>query len=186
MNGGGGITPIQIFRNIEQSCKQYEIKLTGSQGDVMKESVLCSLTAAIDYIKNNIDKYNIDNIDEYFKENIKHGFHIHAPAGATPKDGPSAGCAFTSAFISCILNRPIRNDIAMTGEIDLMGSITKIGGLEFKLQGAKKAGVKLVFISEENKEDIDKIKKKYKNLFNDNFKVKIVKYIDDLINDILL
>ena len=74
----------------------------------------------------------------------------------------------------------------MTGEIDLMGTITKIGGLEFKLQGAKKAGVKLVFVSEENKEDIDKIKKKYKNLFNDNFKIKIVKYIGDLIDDILL
>ena len=186
VNGGGGITPIQVFKNIEQSCKNYEIKLTGSQGNVMKESVLCSLTAAINYIKNNNNKYNIDNIDDYFKENIKHGFHVHAPAGATPKDGPSAGCAFTSAFISCILNRPIRNDIAMTGEIDLMGSITKIGGLEFKLQGAKKAGVKLVFVSEENKEDIDKIKKKYKSLFNDNFKVKIVKYIGDLIDDILI
>jgi len=152
----------------------------------MKESVMCSLTTAIDYIKNNNKKYNINNIDNYFKENIKYGFHIHAPDGATPKDGPSAGCAFTSAFISCILNRPIRNDIAMTGEIDLMGNITKIGGLEFKLQGAKKAGVKLVFVSEENKEDIDKIKKKYKNLFNDNFKVKIVKYIGDLIDDILV
>jgi len=186
VNGGGGITPIQIFKNIEQSCKNYEIKLTGSQGNVMKESVICSLTAAIDYIKNNTDKYNVNNIDDYFKENIKHGFHVHAPAGATPKDGPSAGCAFTSAFISCILNRPIRNDIAMTGEIDLMGSITKIGGLEFKLQGAKKAGVKLVFVSEENKDDIDKIKKKYKNLFNDNFKIKIVKYIGDLIDDILV
>jgi endopeptidase La len=186
MNGGGGITSIQILKNIEQSCKNYEIKLTGSQGNVMKESVLCSLTAAIDYIKNNNKKYNIDSIDDYFKENIKHGFHVHAPAGATPKDGPSAGCAFTSAFISCILNKPIRNDIAMTGEIDLMGSITKIGGLEFKLQGAKKAGVKLVFVSEENKDDIDKIKKKYKNLFNDNFKVKIVKNIGDLIDDILI
>jgi endopeptidase La len=186
MNGGGGITPIQIFKNIEQSCKQYEIKLTGKQGDVMKESVLCSLTAAIDYIKSNNQKYNVNNVDEYFKENIKHGFHVHAPAGATPKDGPSAGCAFTSAFISCILNRPIRNDIAMTGEIDLMGRITKIGGLEFKLQGAKKAGVKLVFISDENNEDIEKIKKKYKCLFNDNFKVKIVKYIGDLIDDILV
>ena len=186
INGGGGITPIQIFKNIEQSCKQYEIKLTGSQGNVMKESVICSLTAAIDYIKNNNDKYNITNIDDYFKKKIKYGFHVHAPAGATPKDGPSAGCAFTSAFISCILNRQIRNDIAMTGEIDLMGTITKIGGLEFKLQGAKKAGVKVVFVSDENKEDIDKIKKKYKSLFNDNFKIKIVKNIGELIDDILV
>ena len=143
------------------------------------------LTAAIDFIKTNKDKYNINNVDNYFKENINTDF-VHAPAGETPKDGPSAGCAFTSAFISCILNKPIRNDIAMTGEIDLMGNITKIGGLEFKLQGAKKAGVKLVFVSEENKDDIDKIKKKYKNLIKDNFEVRIVKNISDLIDKILL
>ena len=67
-----------------------------------------------------------------------------------------------------------------------MGTITKIGGLEFKLQGAKKAGVKVVFVSDENKEDIDKIKKKYKSLFNDNFKIKIVKNIGELIDDILV
>lgn len=186
LNGGGGITPIQIYKNIEQSCKKYEIKLTGKQGDVMKESVICSLTVALNHIKINYSKYNINNLEKYLNNNINHGFHVHAPAGATPKDGPSAGCAFTCAFISCILNKPIRNDIAMTGEIDLMGNITKIGGLEFKLQGAKKAGVKLVFISEENKSDIDKIKKKYKSLFNDNFQIKIVKNIIDLIDDILI
>jgi endopeptidase La len=184
--GTGGITPIQIFKNIEQSCKQYEIKLTGKQGDVMKESVLCSLTAGINYLKSNYKKYNINDFNLYCKENIKHGFHVHAPAGSTPKDGPSAGCAFTSAFISCILNKPIRNDIAMTGEIDLIGNITKIGGLEFKLQGAKKAGVKIVYVSEENSEDIDKIKRKYKNLFNIDFKVIIVKNISDLIDNILI
>ena len=185
MNGGGGITPIQIFRNIEQSCKQYEIKLTGKQGDVMKESVLCSLTAAIDYIKNNIDKYNIDNIDEYFKENKNTDFTYTHQLEQHQKMGHQLGVHLL-VHLFLILNRPIRNDIAMTGEIDLMGSITKIGGLEFKLQGAKKAGVKLVFVSEENKEDVDKIKKKYKSLFNDNFKVKIVKYIGDLIDDILI
>jgi endopeptidase La len=184
--GSGGITPIQVFKNIEQSCKKYEIKLTGNQGNVMKESVLCSLTAAINYLKSNYKKYNIDDINNYFDKNIKHGFHVHAPAGATPKDGPSAGCAFTSAFISCILNKCIRNDIAMTGEIDLIGNISKIGGLEFKLHGAKKAGVKIVFVSQENEDDIEKIKKKYKNLFNNNFRVKIVKNISELIDDILI
>ena len=126
------------------------------------------------------------DIDIFYKENIKHGFHIHAPAGGTPKDGPSAGCTFTCAFISRILNKPIKNNIAMTGEIDLMGNVTKIGGLEFKLQGAKKAGVKTVYVSHENEDDINKIKKKYKKLINNDFKVITVKNISDYIDDILL
>ena len=82
------------------------------------------------------------------------GIHIHCPEGAVPKDGPSAGCAFTSAFISRILGKKIRNDIAMTGEVELTGKITKIGGLNFKLIGAKKAGVKLVFVPKENEKDM--------------------------------
>lgn len=184
--GSGGITQIQIFKNLEQSCNKYEIKLTGNQGDVMKESVLCSLTAAMNYLKNNYKKYNIDNIDNYYNENIKYGFHVHAPDGGVPKDGPSAGCAFTCAFISCILNKPIKNYIAMTGEIDLMGNITKIGGLEFKLIGAKKAGVKNVYISNENSDDLEKIKKKYKTLINNNFTVQTVKTINELIDLIII
>jgi ATP-dependent Lon protease len=185
-NGGGGITIIQIYKNIEQSCNNFEIKITGKQGDVMKESVYCSLTAAMDYLTHNHTKYNIDNIDTYYKKHIKHGFHIHAPAGGTPKDGPSAGCTFTCAFISRILNKSIKNDIAMTGEIDLMGNVTKIGGLEFKLQGAKKAGVKTVYVSHENEDDIKKIKKKYKKLIDNNFKVITVKNIRDYIDDIFI
>jgi endopeptidase La len=184
--GDGGITPIQVFLNTEQSCNNYEIKLTGKQGDMMKESVYCSLTTAIEYLKENHKKYNIDNLDEHFKNNIKHGFHIHAPSAATPKDGPSAGCAFTSAFISRILNRPIKNNIAMTGEIELTGKISKIGGLEFKLNGAKKAGVNTVYVPQENSNDVDKIKKKYKKLFDDSFRVVIVNNIRNLIDDILL
>jgi ATP-dependent Lon protease len=117
----------------------------------MKESVQCSLTAAFNYIKNNLKKYpEINNFDEYLINNFKYGFHVHAPSTSTPKDGPSAGCAFTSAFISRILNKPIKNYVAMTGEIELTGKITKIGGLNFKLFGAKKAGVKLVFVPKEN------------------------------------
>ena len=185
-SGDGGITPIQVFLNTEQSCNNYEIKLTGKQGDMMKESVYCSLTTAIEYLKENHTKYNIDNLDEHFKNNIKHGFHIHAPSAATPKDGPSAGCAFTSAFISRILNKPIKNNIAMTGEIELTGKISKIGGLEFKLNGAKKAGVNTVYVPKENSNDVDKIKKKYKKLFDDTFEVVIVENIRDLIDDILV
>jgi len=186
-NGDGGIIPIQIFNNFASNSSSFEIKLTGKQGDVMKESVFCSLTASIDYIRRNLKKYSfIKNLDEYLINTFKFGFHVHAPSTSTPKDGPSAGCAFTSAFISRILNKSIKNNIAMTGEIELTGKITKIGGLNFKLNGAKKAGVKLVYIPLENKKDIDDIKIKYPNLINNNFKVKFFDYIDEIIDEILI
>jgi endopeptidase La len=186
-NGNGGIIPIQIFTNFSSIQNAYEIKLTGKQGEVMKESVHCSLTAAIDYIRRNIKKYPfIKNLDKYLVENFKYGFHIHTPSTATPKDGPSAGCAFTCAFISRILDKGIKNDIALTGEIELTGRITKIGGLNFKLIGAKKAGVKLVFIPKDNKNDLEEIKQKYPKLINDTFEVKIFEYIDEIIDIILV
>lgn len=183
VNGDGGIIPIQIFNNF--TSNSFEIKLTGKQGDVMKESVQCSLTCAINYIKSNINKYNIINFNEYFTENFKNGFHIHAPSTSTPKDGPSAGIAFTCAFISRILNKPIDNTIGMTGEIELTGKITKIGGLNFKLIGAKKSGIKQVYIPFENKDDLDEIKDKYPQLIDNNFKVIIVNYIDEVFDNII-
>jgi endopeptidase La len=186
-NGDGGIIPIQIFNNYASAPNLYEIKLTGSQGDVMKESVHCSLTVAIDYIRRNLSKYPfIKDLNTHLLENFKYGFHIHAPSTSTPKDGPSAGGAFTSAFISRILGKPIRNDISMTGEIELTGKITKIGGLNFKLIGAKKAGIKLVFVPKENEKDLEEIKEKYSKLFDADFEVKYFDYIDEIMDIILL
>jgi endopeptidase La len=182
-NGDGGITPIQIYPNMQHSKDKYEVRLTGKQGEVMKESVLTSLTAAIDWLKHSEYKEQLEHL---MNAHVKNGFHVHTPDGATPKDGPSAGCAFTCAFISRILNKPIKNNIAMTGEIELTGKISKIGGLEFKLQGAKKAGVILVFVPNENKKDIDEIKKKYINLIDDNFVVKYANHINEIINEILV
>ncbi len=182
-NGDGGITPIQIYPNMQHSKDKYEIRLTGKQGEVMKESVLTSLTTAIEWLKNSEYKDNLENL---MNSHVKNGFHVHTPDGATPKDGPSAGCAFTCAFISRILNKPIKNNIAMTGEIELTGKISKIGGLEFKLQGAKKAGVNLVYVPLENKKDIIEIKKKYINLIDNTFEIKLVNHINDIINYILL
>lgn len=185
-NSEGGIIPIQIFNNLISNSTTYEIKLTGNQGNVMKESVQCSLTTALNYIKSNLHKYpGIKNFDKHLL-NFKHGFHVHAPSTSTPKDGPSAGCAFTSAFISRILNRPIKNDIAMTGEIELTGKITKIGGLNFKLFGAKKAGVKLVYVPKENENDLNEIITKNPLLIDDNFKVKMYDYIDEIIDEIII
>lgn len=186
-SGDGGIIPIQIFNNFAPNATSYEIKLTGKQGDVMKESVHCSLTAAIDYIRRNLSKFpEIQDLDEYLINNFRYGFHVHAPSTSTPKDGPSAGCAFTSAFISRILKRPIRNDVAMTGEVELTGKITKIGGLNFKLIGAKKAGVKHVFVPKENEKDLEEIKIKYPNLISDDFKVEYFDCIDEIVDKILL
>lgn len=183
-SGDGGIIPIQIFTNYFSDKNNFEIKLTGKQGDTMKESVQCSLTAAINYIKRNPLKYK--KINESIDICSKNGFHVHTPSTSTPKDGPSAGCAFTCAFISRITGLAIRNDIAMTGEVELTGRITKIGGLNFKLIGAKKAGVKLVFVPKENEKDIEDIQKKYINLIDDDFKIKFVEYVDELIDEILI
>jgi endopeptidase La len=186
-NGNGGIIPIQIFKNYNSNKDNFEIKLTGNQGDVMKESVQCSLTAAFDYIRENINKYPfIKNLDDYIYENFKNGFHVHAPSTSTPKDGPSAGCAFTSAFISRILNKKIKNTIGMTGEIELTGRVTKIGGLNYKLIGCKKAGCKLIFVPKENEDDLNKIIKKNPKLIDNKFKVRIFNNISDIIDEILI
>lgn len=176
--GRGGIVPIQIFKNEAGFDDKFILKLTGSQKNVMKESVMCSLTAATHQLN--------DNIRNQLLTKFPHGFHIHTPDGATPKDGPSAGCAFTTAFASRILGKPIKNDIAMTGEIDLTGKVTKIGGLLYKLNGAKKAGVTHVFCSVENKKDYEKIIEKNKDLVCDNFKVSFVTNVKEIFKQVII
>ena len=169
-SGKGGIVPIQIMPLYGE--KNFTLKLTGSLGDVMKESIQCAYTTALSYIKSN--SYNITDI----LKNFESGFHIHAPCGATPKDGPSAGAGFTLAFISILLNKKIKNNYGITGEIELTGKITKIGGLISKLQGAKLAGIKHVLVSSENDEDVDEIKKKYSEIVED-IEIILVSRIED-------
>jgi len=192
-NGNGGIVPIQVFKNISLGTdKSSDLILTGSLGDTMKESISCSLTCAKQYLykkygtKKLFGDNNEYNIEEYLKQKFSDGFHVHTPSTATPKDGPSAGCAFTCSFISRILDKKINRKVAMTGEIELTGRITKIGGLIYKLIGAKKAGVKEVFVSQENKKDVDEIKEKYPKLIDKNFKITLVTYIEDYIEKILI
>lgn len=129
-SGKGGILPIQIFNNFVGDNDKFTLKLTGNQRDIMKESILSAYTTAIHLIS--------DKLRTEFNKNNPYGFHIHTPSTAVPKEGPSAGAAFTTAFVSRILNKKIRHDIAMTGEIELTGRVTKIGGLQYKLVGAKK------------------------------------------------
>lgn len=155
-SGSGGIIPILIYPNFLGNKNKFVLKITGSQGKVMKESVSFAFTTAMNLIKH--------EFRQLFLDNFPFGLHIHTPDGATPKDGPSAGSAFTTAFISRILNKKIRKDVAMTGEIEMNGKVTAIGGLEYKLKGAQKAGVKIVFVPLENKDDLDKIYIKDKSI----------------------
>lgn len=180
--GLGGISPIQIFPLYTSVADvNFTFKTTGNLSEVSKESIMCSFTAALHYIHSNKEKYNIDNLDKYVKNNFPYGFHVHKPDTATPKDGPSAGSATSVAFVSRLLNIPIKNTIAMTGEIELDGKITEIGGLEYKLMGAKKAGVKLVLIPKENEKDLEDIKRDNKKLINKNFQVKCISKLEEAI-----
>ena len=175
--------PIIIYPS--KGCTtNFTLELTGKQGEVMKESILFAWTIA----KNSVQQYIID---EYYKHN-KSGLHIHTPEGSVPKDGPSAGCAFVIAFISRLTNLPIKNDIAMTGEISISGQIIAIGGLEFKLLGARKAGIRLIFICRDNIKELKIIKKTNPQLFdvlnipelskkNNVLKIRIVDNINDIV-----
>jgi len=175
-NGIGGITIIQVKKNynkyIQSNHKNFELQITGQQGDVMKESIQVSKTVALNLI--NDDTKNIYN-------NQSVHLHLHCPDGSTPKDGPSAGCAISMAILSILLDIPIKNNIAITGEIDLQGHITKIGGLDMKLNGAKKAGINKAFIPLENEEDLKLITLENQTLIDNNFDVICISHIYDVI-----
>ena len=125
-----------------------EFKLTGQLGDVMKESA----QAGISYIRSVSEEYQIPK--NFFQE---HDIHIHIPEGAVPKDGPSAGITMTTAMLSAIIKKPVRADVAMTGEITLRGRVLAIGGLKEKILAAKNAGIKTICIPKKNEKDVEEI-----------------------------
>jgi ATP-dependent Lon protease len=145
------------------------ITRTGSLGDVMKESVEAARTV----VRSRARGLGIP--DEYFE---KKDLHIHVPDGATPKDGPSAGAAMTTAFVSALTGIPVRSDVAMTGEITLRGEVTGIGGLKEKLLAALRGGVKTVLIPEENVKDLQEIPENVKN----GLEIVPVKWIDKVLD----
>ncbi|MDH6165196.1 ATP-dependent Lon protease [Variovorax boronicumulans] len=144
------------------------ISRTGSLGDVMKESVEAARTV----VRSRSRRLGIK--DEMFE---KRDIHIHVPDGATPKDGPSAGAAMTTAFVSALTGIPVRGDVAMTGEITLRGEVTAIGGLKEKLLAALRGGIKTVLIPEENAKDLQDIPENVKN----GLEIVPVKWIDKVL-----
>ena len=125
------------------------LNLTGTLGNVMKESAEVAFT----YVKSNFEKYHINEKDFLENKNI----HLHFPEGATPKDGPSAGITITTAILSVLTGREIRQDIAMTGEITITGEVLAIGGVKEKVIGAHRAGIREVILPEDNRADITEI-----------------------------
>ncbi|MDD2396841.1 MAG: endopeptidase La [Tissierellia bacterium] len=137
-----------LFVEVNTMKGDGKLQLTGQLGDVMKESAM----AALSYIKANAENFNIDY--QIFKET---DIHVHVPEGAIPKDGPSAGITMATAIISALTKKPVRKDVAMTGEITITGRVLPIGGLKEKLLAAKRAGIKKVVICSKNKADVSKI-----------------------------
>jgi Lon-like ATP-dependent protease len=124
------------------------IKVTGQLGDVMKESAQIAYTVARARL------HEIDPESSFFDIN---DIHTHVPEGATPKDGPSAGITLVTSLMSLALKRPIRNDMAMTGEVSLTGKVLPVGGIKEKIIGARRAGITCLILPEANKRDYDEI-----------------------------
>ena len=165
--GIGGVLPIETLWY--PSSNPLKIKATGCLEKVIKESteVACSLAW------NNLTQNEQTSLMAKLKDHPM-GIHIHCPEGATPKDGPSAGAALTIAIYSLFTKEPLNNKIAMTGEINLQGKVMAIGGLEEKLEGAKRAGAELALVPKENKPQFDKIMERNKTLCSSKFKVELV------------
>ena len=150
-----------------------QIVLTGKLGNVMKESA----QTGISYIRSIADKFNVD--PDFYKEN---DIHIHLPEGAVPKDGPSAGITMALAVLSALTNRPVRNDVAMTGEITLRGRVLAVGGVKEKLIAAHRAGIKKVLLPQECEADLGEIPQKVK----DEMEFVLVSHMDEVLEHALL
>ncbi len=167
---GGDILPIEVTLYPGKG----NINVTGQLKDVMKESS----EIALSYVRSEAKKYDIPeelNGKKLFEE---YDFHIHSPDGATPKDGPSAGVTFTTAIISMLTNKPVSQNVGMTGEITLKGKVLPIGGLKEKSISAYRSGLKMIFIPKENLRDLIDIPKEVK----DNLKIVPVEKYEEIYN----
>ena len=166
----GGDT-LQIEVNVMPG--KGDIDLTGQMGDVMKESAIIGMS----YVRSIGKEHKIE--PSMFKEN---DFHIHIPEGAVPKDGPSAGITMATAIFSAVTGKPVRCDLAMTGEITLRGNVLPIGGLKEKILAARMAGIKEVLVPSENKKDVEEIPEEIR----DGITITYVKTMKDVIKKALV
>lgn len=177
-SGSGGLVDVIMYKNQLGKGGKFAFKITGNLQKVMIDSISLAFTMASNFVK---PKY----LEQFF-ENYPNGLHIHSGDLSISKNGPSACTTYTVAFISKILNIKIKNTIAMTGECGGNGNVGAIGGLHYKLIGAKKAGVKFVFAPKENEKDLDKIKASDKTLLDDNFRVMLVSNVKEVLEYALI
>jgi ATP-dependent Lon protease len=150
-----------------------DLIVTGQLGDVMQESA----RAAVSYTRANLVSLGLD---QKIFENLD--IHIHVPAGAIPKDGPSAGIAMATALVSALTNKSVRNDVAMTGEITLRGRVLPIGGLKEKALGAMRAGIRTVIVPEKNRKDLTEFPRHLKR----KIKFLAVKHMDEVLSQSII
>jgi len=149
------------------------LTLSGQLGDVMKESAM----AALSYLKSNADKLGID-----YRVFEKYDLHIHVPAGAVPKDGPSAGVTMLTSLASVFTQRKVKAKLAMTGEITLRGKVLPVGGIKEKILAARRAGIKEIILCAKNQKDIEEIDANYLS----SLKVNYVNTVEQVIELALL
>ncbi|XP_060526434.1 lon protease homolog, mitochondrial isoform X2 [Cylas formicarius] len=167
--GGSTLYVETTTRRLPTNDKDTEgsLELTGHLGDVMKESAKIALTVARNFLVQN---------DPQNKFLLSSHLHLHVPEGATPKDGPSAGCTIATALLSLAKGKPIKQDLAMTGEISLMGKVLPVGGIKEKTIAAKRSGVKCIILPEENKKDFNDLPK----FITEGLEVHFVSQIDEV------
>jgi len=144
--GGSTLYIETLGQKVKESGTGGGLEVTGNLGDVMKESIKIAGTYARVFLEQQ------DDANTYFAD---HKFHLHVPEGATPKDGPSAGVTIVTALLSLAFNKPVKKDLAMTGELSLRGKVLPVGGIKEKVIAAKRAGVTTVILPHENRKDFD-------------------------------
>ena len=166
---GGDILPIEVTHFKGKGA----LVLTGSLGDVMKESS----SIALDYVRSNAEKYGIDP-DIFMNQDI----HIHFPEGAIPKDGPSAGVAITLAILSSLTGRKVKASVAMTGEVTLRGKAIPIGGLREKSLAAARSGISTILIPKENEKNLSEVPEEVKK----QLRIVLIECVDDAIKEAMV
>ena len=177
--GNSGILHIEC--KFFHSSTFLDFKLTGMQGEVMKESMSVAKTLALSLLTNE----ELNSVTKVLEKSKLQGIHIHVPEGATPKDGPSAGAAIAIALYSLLTKRKIRNNVAITGEICLQGKITAIGGLDLKIIGGMRGGVSTFLYPKINYKDYDNFCKKYNKDLSKYLFIE-VENIDDALKEIII